>query len=65
MKCGAEISDQQDKNFNGMCPECVRLAPLQRQAAFERKSGQWAWYFVGIACIGSIIWVMILFFFLR
>ncbi len=64
-KCGIEISETQYSNFNGMCPECVRLTPLQRKAEFERKSGKAAWYFMGIVCIASIIWVMILLFFMR
>ena len=60
IKCGEEISELQSNNFYGMCPSCVRLQPLRKQAEFERKSGKAGWIIFAVVFIASIIFVLIL-----
>ncbi len=59
VNCGVEISEQQYNKFDHMCSECIRLAPLRKQAKIQIKSTKGAWYFLGFICIASIIFVII------
>jgi len=61
--CGAEISNEQYNNYDGLCPECKRLEPVRKKAEFETKSGKASWIFLAFICIASLIGVSIFFFF--
>lgn len=50
--CGASISEDQFMNFNGLCPECVRISDLKTSITRSSQTQ-------GYPCIGLGILVII------
>ena len=55
LTCGATITEEQNMKFHGNCPECVRMAPINKVARHEDTMNQC----VPFICIGSVILVLI------
>ena len=60
IKCGANITSDQYQNFSVMCPECVRLQPIQADLEAQRKNRKICWILIIIAILSGPIAILIM-----